>query len=37
VLRFEGHTQEAMQRIEKEMLALLHTVKPDAQVGGAAH
>ncbi|HEX2544206.1 MAG TPA: phosphomannomutase/phosphoglucomutase [Ramlibacter sp.] len=37
VLRFEGHTQEAMHRIEKEMLALLHTVKPDAEVGGAAH
>ena len=30
VLRFEGHTQEAMRRIEGEMLALLRTVKPDA-------
>lgn len=34
-LRFEGHTPEAMQRIEGEMLALLRTVKPDARVAGA--
>jgi len=37
VLRFEGHTQEAMHRIEDAFLALLKTVKPDAQVGAAAH
>ncbi len=37
VLRFEGHTQEALHRIEAAMLALLARVKPDAQVGGAAH
>lgn len=37
VLRFEGHTPEAMQRIETEMLALLERVKPGAKVGGAAH
>ena len=37
VLRFEGHTQEAMHRIENEMLALLRTVKPDAKIGEAAH
>ncbi|MDB5955405.1 phosphomannomutase/phosphoglucomutase [Ramlibacter sp.] len=37
VLRFEGHTQEAMHRIEGEMLALLRTVKPDARIGEAAH
>ena len=37
VLRFEGHTQEAMHRIEGEMLALLRSVKPDAQIGEAAH
>ena len=37
VLRFEGHTLEAMHRIEKEMLALLRSVKPDAQIGEAAH
>ena len=36
VLRFEGHTQEAMHRIEGEMMALLRSVKPDAQVGEAA-
>jgi phosphomannomutase len=34
VLRFEGHTQEALRRIEGEMLALLRSVKPDAVVGG---
>jgi phosphomannomutase len=36
-LRFEGHTPEAMQRIEAEMLALLRTVKPDALIVGATH
>ncbi|RRD66390.1 phosphomannomutase/phosphoglucomutase [Comamonadaceae bacterium OH2310_COT-174] len=37
VLRFEGHTPEALARIEGDMLALLHRVKPDARVGGAGH
>ena len=37
VLRFEGQTQEALHRIEGEMLALLRSVKPDAQVAQAAH
>lgn len=37
VLRFEGHTPEALHRIETDMLALLKTVKPDAVVGSAAH
>jgi phosphomannomutase len=38
VLRFEGHTPEALRRIEREMLALLRRVKPDATVGGeSAH
>jgi phosphomannomutase len=37
VLRFEGHTPEALARIEAEMLALLRRVKPDAQIGAAAH
>ena len=37
VLRFEGHTQEAMHRIEEKMLALLRTVKPDARIAEAAH
>ncbi len=37
VLRFEGHTPEALARISQEMLALLHRVKPDAVMGDAAH
>jgi phosphomannomutase len=37
VLRFEGHTDAALQRIQTDMLALLHTVKPDAKIGASAH
>ncbi|MBV8619805.1 MAG: phosphomannomutase/phosphoglucomutase [Curvibacter sp.] len=37
VLRFEGQTPEALARIEGDMLALLRQVKPDAQLGSAAH
>ena len=37
VLRFEGHTPEALQRIEAAMLALLRSLKPDAQFAVAAH
>ena len=37
VLRFEGQTPDALARIEKEMIALLHRVKPGAEVGAAAH
>jgi phosphomannomutase len=37
VLRFEGQTEAALQRIEDEMLALLRTVKPDAQIQAGAH
>ncbi len=37
VLRFEGHTREALQRIEREFMAALRAVKPDAQVSTAAH
>ena len=37
VLRFEGHTEAALNRIAAEMTALLHSVKPDAQIGSAAH
>lgn len=37
VLRFEGHTPEALKRIELEMLGLLKQVKPDAVVGAGAH
>jgi phosphomannomutase len=37
VLRFEGHTPEALSRIEDQMLALLRTVKPGAVLDEAAH
>jgi phosphomannomutase len=37
VLRFEGHTPEALARIEAAMLALLRAVKPDAQFEQSAH
>jgi phosphomannomutase len=37
VLRFEGHTPEALHRIEAEMLTLLRTVKPDAAFEEASH
>ncbi|TCP08541.1 phosphomannomutase/phosphoglucomutase [Caldimonas thermodepolymerans] len=37
VLRFEGHTQAALERIEMQFLAALRAVKPDAQVGASAH
>ena len=37
VLRFEGQTEQALHRIESDMLALLHQVKPGAKVQGAAH
>jgi phosphomannomutase len=37
VLRFEGHTPEALQRIEADMLTLLRSVKPDATIAAAAH
>jgi phosphomannomutase len=37
VLRFEGHTEEALARIQTAMLALLHAVKPDAHFEQAAH
>ena len=37
VLRFEGQTQAALERIEHDMLALLRRVKPDAKFQEAAH
>ena len=37
VLRFEGHTDAALHRIETDMLALLRRVKPDARIGASAH
>jgi phosphomannomutase len=37
VMRFEGHTPEALQRIERDMLALLRRYKPEAAIAEAAH
>jgi phosphomannomutase len=37
VLRFEGHTPEALHRIESDFMAALRDVKPDAKVAAAAH
>ncbi len=37
VLRFEGHTQAALERIQGAMMDLLRRVKPDARVGAGAH
>ena len=37
VLRFEGHTPEALQRIEAQFMDVLRSVKSDAQVGASAH
>jgi phosphomannomutase len=36
-VRFEGHTQQAMRRIEREMMALLRRVKADARIAQASH
>jgi phosphomannomutase len=37
VLRFEGHTDAALHRIEKTMMEALRAVKPDATFAAAAH
>ena len=37
VLRFEGHTPEALHRIESTFMDVLRSVKPDAHVAAAAH
>ena len=37
VLRFEGHTEAALKRIEADMLALLRSVKPDASFAAPTH
>src|SRR4029078_8596944 len=37
VLRFEGTTPEALARIQAGCMAALRAVKPDAEVGAAAH
>ncbi len=37
VMRFEGHTQAALERIEAAMVALLRQVKPDAKFEASEH
>jgi phosphomannomutase len=37
VMRFEGHTQEALHRIERDFMEALRKVKPDAKIAAAAH
>ncbi len=37
VLRFEGQTQAALERIQAQFMAAIHAVKPDAHVGASAH
>ncbi len=37
VLRFEGHTPAALERIRTTFVAALRSVKPDAQFAGAVH
>jgi phosphomannomutase len=37
VMRFEGHTPEALHRIEHDFMTALRVVKPDAQFAAAAH
>jgi len=37
VLRFEGRTREALERIQAEFVAMLRRVKPDARIAQAAH
>lgn len=37
VMRFEGHTEKALHRIEAAFMAALRAVKPDAQIAAAAH
>lgn len=37
VLRFEGHTAEALERIQAEVLAQLKAVKPDYTIADSAH
>jgi len=37
VMRFEGHTEKALHRIEATFMAALRSVKPDAQMATSAH
>jgi len=36
-VRFEGHDEDALRRIERETMALLRSVKPDAAVASGSH
>ncbi len=37
VMRFEGHTPEALHRIETDFMEALRKVKPDAKIAAASH
>ncbi len=37
VMRFEGHTEKALRRIEADFMQALRQDKPDAQIAAAAH
>jgi phosphomannomutase len=37
VLRFEGHTPEALERIRTHFMSALRGVKPDAEITASAH
>jgi phosphomannomutase len=37
VLRFEGHTDQALRRIQDLFMNLLHTLMPNAHVQQSAH
>ena len=37
VLRFEGHTEAALHRIQDQFMTALRAVKPDAKIEAAAH
>lgn len=37
VLRFEGHNEAALRRIESDFMQALRRVKPDAQIAAGAH
>ena len=37
VLRFEGHTEAALRRIQNDFMAALRQVKPDARLAAPTH
>jgi phosphomannomutase len=37
VLRFEGHNEKALERIQQAFMSALRAVKPDAQFASASH